>query len=100
MKIVIADWIEDNETLSLIKAASGNAIFAKCDVSKDSDVKMMVENTINTFGRLDYAFNNAGVEGVSATTHECKEENWEKVIDVNLKGAWLCMKYEIACMLK
>ena len=99
-KIVIADWIEDNETLSLIKAVGGSAIFAKCDVSKDSDVKMVIENTINTFGRLDYAFNNAGVEGVSATTHECTEENWDKVVNVNLKGAWLCMKYEIACMLK
>lgn len=99
-KIVIADWIEDNEALDLIKASGGDAIFIKCDVSKDSEVKMMVEKTIKTFGKLDYAFNNAGVEGVSATTHECTEENWDKVIDINLKGAWMCMKYEIAYMLK
>lgn len=99
-KIVIADWVEDNETLDLIKTLGGDAIFIKCDVSKDSDVKMMIEKTINTYGRLDYAFNNAGVEGISATTHECTEENWDKVIDINLKGAWMCMKYEIAYMLK
>lgn len=99
-KVTIADWIEDNETLNLIKAAGGEAIFVKCDVSKDSDVKAMVEKTINTFDRLDYAFNNAGIEGVSAITHECTEEIWDKTIGVNLKGIWLCMKYEIQQMRK
>ncbi len=99
-KVTIADWMEDNETLNLIKAAGGEAIFIKCDVSKDSDVKAMVEKTVNTFGRLDYAFNNAGIEGTSAITHECTDEIWEKTIGINLKGVWLCMKYEIQQMLK
>jgi NAD(P)-dependent dehydrogenase (short-subunit alcohol dehydrogenase family) len=99
-KVTIADWIEDNETLNLIKVAGGEAIFIKCDVSKDSDVKAMVEKTVNTFGRLDYAFNNAGIEGMSAITHECTDEIWEKTIGVNLKGVWLSMKYEIEQMLK
>src|SRR6185369_3760508 len=65
-KVVIADWVEDNETLNLIKASGGEAIFVKCDVSKSTDVKTMVDKTISTYGRLDYAFNNAGIEGTSA----------------------------------
>jgi NAD(P)-dependent dehydrogenase (short-subunit alcohol dehydrogenase family) len=55
---------------------------------------------MDQFGRLDFAFNNAGIEGLSAPTHECTNENWEKTIDINLKGVWLCMKYEIPQMLK
>jgi NAD(P)-dependent dehydrogenase (short-subunit alcohol dehydrogenase family) len=69
-------------------------------VSKSTDVKAMVEKTIATFGRLDYAFNNAGIEGESAPTQDCSEENWDKTIGVNLKGIWLCMKNEIPEMLK
>ena len=99
-KVVIADWVEDNETLNLIKASGGEAIFVKCDVSKSTDVKTMVDKTISTYGRLDYAFNNAGIEGTSAITHECSEETWDKTIGVNLKGVWLCMKHEIPHMLK
>jgi NAD(P)-dependent dehydrogenase (short-subunit alcohol dehydrogenase family) len=99
-KIVIVDWVENNETLHVIKAAGGEAIFVKCDVSKSDEVKGMIEKTIATFGRLDYAFNNAGTEGVMASTHECTEENFDKTINVNLKGVWLCMKYEIPEILK
>jgi NAD(P)-dependent dehydrogenase (short-subunit alcohol dehydrogenase family) len=99
-KIVIVDWVEDSETLNDIKAAGGEAIFVKCDVSKTVDVKGMIEKTISTFGRLDYAFNNAGIEGLMAQTHDCTEENFDKTIDVNLKGVWLCMKYQIPEMLK
>lgn len=99
-KIVIADWVEDAETLNAIKALGGEAIFVKCDVSKTDDVKAMIEKTIATFGRLDYAFNNAGIEGSNGTTHECTEENWDKTIGVNLKGVWLCMKHEIPEILK
>jgi NAD(P)-dependent dehydrogenase (short-subunit alcohol dehydrogenase family) len=60
----------------------------------------MIDKAIVQYGRIDYAFNNAGIEGLSAPTHECTDENWEKVIAVNLKGVWLCMKYEIPQMLK
>jgi len=98
--VVVVDCIEDNETLNLIRASGGKTIFVKCDVSKEKEVKMMVEKTIKTFGRLDYAFNNAGIEEVSAKTHECTEEVWDRTIGVNLKGIWLCMKYEIQQMLK
>jgi NAD(P)-dependent dehydrogenase (short-subunit alcohol dehydrogenase family) len=59
----------------------------------------MVEKTIATYGRLDYAFNNAGIEGHSAPTHECTLENWEQTIGVNLRGVWLCMKYELPHMI-
>jgi len=99
-KVVIADCIEDHETRNTIKEAGGEAIFVKCDVSNDSSVKALLHKTIEEYGRLDYAFNNAGVEGLAAPVHECTDENWEKTIGINLKGVWLCMKYEIPYMLK
>lgn len=99
-KIVIVDWREGKETLDLIKKSGGEAIFIKCDVSDASDVKSMVEKTMTAFGRIDYAFNNAGIEGEQATTHECTDENWEKTIGVNLTGVWHCMKNQIPIMQK
>lgn len=100
--VVVADWIEDEkkETISLIEATGAKALFVKCDVSKNDDVKALVDKTIATFGRLDYAFNNAGVEGDTANIPDCTEENWDKTININLKGVWLCMKYELPHMLK
>lgn len=99
-KVVIADWVEDNETLNAIKSEGGDAIFIKCDVSSEESVRTMVDKTIAQYGRLDYAFNNAGIEGISAPTHECTNENWDKTIGINLKGVWLCMKHEIPHMMK
>ena len=99
-KIVIADWAENDETMDLIENLGGEAIFVKCDVSKNADVKALIEKTIATFGRLDFAYNNAGIEGTSAPTQDCSEENWDKTIGINLKGIWLCMKYEIPEMIK
>jgi len=99
-KVVIADCIEDRETLDQINQSGGEAIFVKCDVSKAADVKMMIEKTISSFNRLDFAFNNAGIEGIQGTTTDCTDENWERTLGVNLKGIWLCMKYEIPYMLK
>lgn len=99
-KVVIADWVDDCETYNTIKEMGGEALFIECDVSKSSDVKAMVDKTIATFGRLDFAFNNAGIEGVSATIPDTLEENWDKTIDLNLKGIFLCMKYQIPEILK
>jgi len=99
-KVVVADVIEDAETLNLIQSFNGEAIFVKCDVSKPGEVKAMVDKTIQTYGRLDYAFNNAGIEGASAPTQDCTEENWDKTIGINLKGVWMCMKHQIPQMLK
>ena len=95
--VVVADWVEDPDqfTMKAIAEAGGKGTFIKCDVSKDAEVKSMIAKTISTYGRLDFAFNNAGIEGLSAPTQECTEENWDRVLSVNLKGAWLCMKYEI-----
>jgi len=76
------------------------AIFVKADVSKAAEVEAMVNKAVETYGRLDCTFNNAGVEGIMATTAEYTEEDWDRVIAINLKGVWLCMKYEIAQMLK
>ena len=97
--VVIADWIEDHETLNMIQSIGGKAIFVKCDVSNSKDVKNLFDKTMLEFGRLDYAFNNAGIEGITAQSHECTEENWDKTIGINLKGVWLCMKHELNYML-
>ncbi len=94
-KVAVVDVVEDKETIKRIKSSGGEAVFIKCDVSKASDVQAMVKKTVRTFGRLDYAFNNAGIEGVSGITQDCTEKNWDRTIGVNLKGVWLCMKYEI-----
>lgn len=98
--VVVADLIEDTAQLVLkeITAIGGKAIFVHCDVSNAADVTVMIDNTFNTYGRLDFAFNNAGIEGISATTEECTRENWEKVLAVNLTGIWLCMKHELPHM--
>jgi NAD(P)-dependent dehydrogenase (short-subunit alcohol dehydrogenase family) len=99
-KVIIADWIDGQETVDFIIKAGGEALFIKCDVSNKKDVINLIGKSIETNGQLDYAFNNAGIEGIMAPVHECTEENWDKTIGVNLKGIWLCMKYEIAEMLK
>lgn len=101
-KLAIADWIEDKEqaTLKKVQAEGVEAMFIRCDVSDNMAVKSMVENIVKAYGRLDFAFNNAGIEGATANTHECSEENWHKTLNVNLTGAWLCMKNEIAVMLQ
>ncbi len=101
-KVCVADInIEGgNETVKLIEKAGGKAFFVKCDISKAVEVKAMVGAVVKKFGRLDFAHNNAGVEGKAASTADCTEENWDKTIGINLKGVWLCMKFEIPVMLK
>lgn len=101
-QVIIADWIEDNdgETLKKVGDAGSEAIFLRCDVANMKEVNAMVEKIRQTYGRLDFAFNNAGIEGQVANLHECTPENWHKTIDVNLTGVWHCMRIEIALMLK
>ncbi len=100
--VVVADWIEDeqHETIIQVKNEGAEVLFVKCDVSNSNEVKKLVDKTIEHFGRLDFAFNNAGIEGHTAVTHECTEENFDKTISINLKGVWLCMKNEIPHLLK
>lgn len=85
---------------SQINSSGGKAQFIKCDVSKDEDVKNAINETIKKWGRLDFAFNNAGIEGTQGQTPDCTEKNWDQTININLKGVWLCMKYQIPQMLK
>lgn len=91
---------EGQEVLDEIRKMGGEGLFVKCDVSKSSDVENMVKQTISTFGKLDYAVNNAADGGVSKKVTDYPEDRFDSVIAVNLKGTWLCMKYEIPEMLK
>ncbi|MFN9115859.1 MAG: SDR family oxidoreductase [Bacteroidota bacterium] len=99
-KVVLSDWKEDEDTLKLIHQQGGEAIFVKCDVSREEDVKSLVDTTILKYDRLDFAFNNAGIEGTPAPAADCTHENWDRTININLKGVWYCMKYQIPEMLK
>ena len=88
------------ETVAQIKAAGGEATFMRADVSQRADVEALIRQTVETYGRLDCAHNNAGIEGDMAPTADCTEANWDRTIAINLKGVWLCMKYEIPQMLE
>ena len=100
--VVVADVeIEGGEeTARLIQHSGGAAMFVKTNVSQATEVEALVARTVHTYGRLDCAYNNAGIEGAAATTTEYPEEGWDRVIAINLTGVWLCMKYEIPQMLK
>ncbi len=99
-KIVIADVSVEGgqDTMYRIKDLDGEAIFIKTDVSKAAEVKALIKKTVDTYGAINCAFNNAGIEGISSSTVACTEENWDRVININLKGIWLCMKYQIPYM--
>jgi NAD(P)-dependent dehydrogenase (short-subunit alcohol dehydrogenase family) len=101
-RVMIADYVQQGgeRTLKMIKDAGGTASFVQADVSIAAQVEAMVTKTVETYGRLDGAFNNAGVEGRFASTADCAEENFDRIIAINLKGVWLCMKFEISQMLK
>ena len=99
-KVVLVDWLAAPATVNEIESGGGTAHFIKCDVSNSQNVSEMINEVIKLFGRIDFAVNNAGIEGDTAPTHECTEENWDKTININLKGVWLCMKHEITFMLR
>lgn len=100
--VVIADWKEDPDgrTLQQIRETGSEGLFVKTDIERTTEVNALFETILATYGRLDYAFNNAGIEGNTAPVHECTEENWDRTIAINLKGTWLCMKEEITQMRK
>ena len=101
-KVVVADVVVEGgeETVGMIKKANGEAIFVKADVSQATEVEALINQAVETYGRLDCAYNNAGVEGAMVLTADYAEEEWDRVININLKGVWLCLKYEIPQMLK
>jgi NAD(P)-dependent dehydrogenase (short-subunit alcohol dehydrogenase family) len=101
-KVVVADVLtsDGEETVSLIRQTGGTATFLRCDVTHSGEVESLVRDTAAAYGSLDCAFNNAGIEGEIAPTAECTEDNFDRIIGVNLKGVWLCMKYEMRQMLR
>lgn len=101
-KVIVADVSVEGgeETVRQVKAAGGEALFVKADMGKASDVEAMVNKAVTTYGRLDCAYNNAGIEGKQLSVIDDTEENWERVLRINLIGVWLCMKYEIVQMRK
>jgi NAD(P)-dependent dehydrogenase (short-subunit alcohol dehydrogenase family) len=101
-KVLVADVTEEagRETVKLIKDTGGEAAFFKCEVARAAEAEALVAAAVKTFGRLDGAFNNAGVAGKIARTADDTEENFDRIMAVNLRGVWLCMKYEILQMVK
>ncbi len=91
---------EGNETVKFARDEGGEAIFLQGDVSKTADVKMFVQKTVEKFGRLDVAFNNAGIEGKWVPIVDLPEEIFDQVSAINVKGVWLCLKYEMQQILK
>ena len=100
-RVVVSDVDEKGgmETVEAIRGMNGDAIFVRADVSKPEDCEAMVASALEQFGRLDIAFNNAGIGGESTVTADYSLEGWQKVIDINLSGVFYCMKYEIPAML-
>src|SRR5271168_4672931 len=95
--VVLADW-DDNEVQAAAKglADKGHKTLAvRCDVSDDAQVEAMVNQTVATFGRLDAAYNNAGVQGVLAETADSPRDDYDRVMAINLRGVWSCMKFEL-----
>ena len=101
-RLIIADMNADGgqQTVHMITESGGDATFVQVDVRQASEVEAMISTAVQTYGRLDCAHNNAGIGSrPRVLLHELPEESWDRVLDINLKGVWLCMKYEIAQML-
>ncbi|MBS2031375.1 MAG: SDR family oxidoreductase [Deltaproteobacteria bacterium] len=99
-RVVLADVQGEagEQAVRQIRGEGGEARFIRADVAKASEVARLFGDTLEAYGRLDFAFNNAGIEGELASTVACTEENWDRTLAVNLKGVWLCMKHELAQM--
>jgi NAD(P)-dependent dehydrogenase (short-subunit alcohol dehydrogenase family) len=100
--VVVADVSEhgNRETARMIENLGGRALAIRCDVTRAEDVKAALDRTTDGFGRLDFAFNNAGVEQPIMPAADLTEEEWDRIIDIDLRGVFLCMKHEIPLMLK
>ena len=91
---------EGEETVQLVKESGSEGSFVKTDVTKEDDVKSLVEKTVKVYGRLDYAFNNAGIEEMMTPFVEQTSDTFDQIMNVNVKGVWLSMKYEIPEMIR
>jgi NAD(P)-dependent dehydrogenase (short-subunit alcohol dehydrogenase family) len=100
--VIVADRSEEGnqETVRMIEELGGRAFSVKCDVTRNEDVKVALDKGVEAFGRLDFAFNNAGSEQAITATADLTEQEWNRIIDINLRGVFLCMKYEIPLMLR
>ncbi|WP_442737967.1 glucose 1-dehydrogenase [Streptomyces pseudogriseolus] len=100
--VVVADIDSagNEETARLAAEQGGRVLTVKCDVTSSSDIRAAVEQTVREFGRLDVAFNNAGIEQPPAPLVDIEEEEWSRLLDIDLRSAFLCMKYEIPAMLE
>lgn len=101
LKVVVADRdaLGGEATVNLIREAGGEALFLPCDVTQDRDVRQLHQGVINAYGRLDYAFNNAGIEIEKGRLAEGSEQEFDAIMGVNVKGVWLCMKYQLPLLL-
>lgn len=101
-KVVVSDMNAQGgeETVALVRKAGGNALFVAADVSRPADCEALVQRTVQQYGRLDVACNNAGIGGDLALTADYPLEGWDRVIGINLSGVFYCMKYQIPQMLK
>lgn len=101
-RVVISDIKEKElkKTAELIKKEGGEVLSVKADISKEDEVRNLIQKATDKFGRLDIACNNAGIGGESAATGDYSIEGWDKVLNINLRGQFICMKYEIEAMLK
>jgi NAD(P)-dependent dehydrogenase (short-subunit alcohol dehydrogenase family) len=101
-RVAILDRTEDalQQTADTIRANGGEAVIIACDVALPERVEAAVARVVDTFGRIDIAFNNAGVENTAAPVAEITLESWDRILDINLRGTFLCMKHEIAQMLR
>ena len=101
-KVVVSDIVVEggNETVQMVKGAGGEAIFIKADVSRAQDVQTLIQKIVKTYGRLDCAYNNAGIEAPMGSLIDCSEEDFDRNVRINLKGTWLCLKHEIPQMAK
>lgn len=100
--VVVADinTVGNEETARLVAEHGGRVLAVKCDVTSSSDIQGVIEQTVQEFGRLDIAFNNAGIEQSPAALVDISEDEWSRVLDIDLRSAFLCMKYEIPAMLE
>ncbi len=101
-RVAILDRTEDalKETEAAVKDAGGEVLTIACDISLPEQVETAVRQVVERFGQLDVAFNNAGVENKAAPLHEIELEEWDRILGINLRGTFLCMKYEIAQMVR
>jgi NAD(P)-dependent dehydrogenase (short-subunit alcohol dehydrogenase family) len=100
--VAAADLAEDanRETAGQIEQSGGRAVAVRCDVTRSEDVQAALQKTVEELGRLDFAFNNAGIEQEIKLAAETTEEEWDRIIAINLRGVFLCLKYEIPLMLE